>query len=460
MSEALFCDWGLKSGDFDQGSLFELPELTGYQQIFFDPLGFAAKNHLRQNLTELREAEYVSFNETELRNYLAKAKNAVEPLKEFLKAGGLWIIRANFPETHIQVRRRSAVTRGQFTESIISPFFWLEEFIGKHFFPAGIEHSMTFVDPGHPLAEQFEGVPIEGYRNLQSIGRGRADVLAHSTGMAKLPLLIRVSFPRQQGEIYFIPRFLIRDEHCRLVEAFSSILREREFGSFKPKWLGDFEKELEWVNPYTKELAEIDKETERLKRERSLAVANQAMARNLTGLLFRTGEELTRVVKEALRLLDFYHPEPPPTLKRANFDFVLKDKNVPRIVGLVASSPDGPIPLAEYDRLRQKIADCRLSEKPKVILVANAATDVHPEHRKKWFAEEILNENKTEEFCLLTTAQLFEIACYLLGRTDAEILARARSSLRKDLTECEDVFTINRRRYYGAVSGASRSAAR
>ena len=85
MYRALFCDWDSKTEGFEYAGLFELPDLSPYKLIFFDPLEFAVKNGLRKNRNELWIAEYSSVNEDELIEYLTQVRFAVEKIKDFIK---------------------------------------------------------------------------------------------------------------------------------------------------------------------------------------------------------------------------------------------------------------------------------------------------------------------------------------------------------------------------------------
>jgi len=449
VSDVLFCDWENGANDFDQTTLYDIGDPGDYKLIFFDPLNFAINNGLRQNGTDIWIKEYPAFFEADLLRYLGRIKPVISRLHAFIDAGGILVMRANFPNTHIQLRKRSVAGSNVFTQSVISPFFWLEEFFGRHSFEYSVDHSIKFVGDTNPLAKAFHGIPVESYQTQQRITKGDVTALAHTKRYTKSSIVTCVSFLPEAGQIYLIPRFLVKDENRRLVEAFTEIVECNRSRLFRPPWLDRVEEELITDAPEFMELRSMDRELEQLQRSRSQLAQKLDDMKVYTKLLHGSERELVEAVQSVWELLGFYLLEPPAIFRRAGFDFYLSEKNARHIVGLAVTAEDGPVPAEAYDRLKQKIENCGASETPKGILIANSWSGLPPGERPEWFAEEMLEKNKTDEFCLLSTYELFEMVRHVVRRTGSHGFDILRQSLRRDLIGCVDVFALDRRKYFG-----------
>ena len=138
-------------------------------------------------------------------------------------------------------------------------------------------------------------------------------------------------------------------------------------------------------------------------------------------------------------------------MAKAEFHMYLKDKFAPHIVAIIGCADKGPLSLLKYEELKNKIASCNLLDKPKAILIANVDFDKSPDERLLWFGDDIIEENKTEEFCLITTMHLFEVVCYLLSKNENPIIDTIKQSLRKDIVNCTGTYEINSKKYLAGV---------
>jgi len=447
----LFCDWDLKSDEFDQSSLFDGVDLCQYDILFFDPLNFALKNGFRENKSDIRIAEYIPHNENDFLYYLSRVKTAMDQVRNFIDKGGIWVIRCNFPNSHINVRKKSMAGSGQYTESVISVFFWLEEFLGKYSLQYTVEKSLQFASEANPFSYAFKNALADSIQTQNSISKGRIEVIGETSRPPHFPAITQVSYGPDQGQIYLIPKFLVPDELERLIEVFSAIFEEHSHGPYKPEWLKEFEEQLNFASPYSRALEHCDMEMKRLTHHRQEMLQKQKEVQAFTDLLYKAGIDLKRAVNKALDFLGFYFPDPPSSVTKARFDFYLRDRTVHNIVGLVVTTREAPVASGELTALQDKINQCTLGDAPKGILVANSMLNLPPEQRDTWFASDTAEASKPAEICLLSTFQLFRIVCYLLEKIDSSNLDNIKASLRKDILTCVGAFELNDRKYYGIM---------
>jgi len=451
MSAALFCDWDVSGGNPESTSLLELDNLTDCKILFFDPLHFAKNNDLRKNLSDLWVRENISFTDITFQQFLAKYKKAFDSIKQFISSGGIIIIRSNLPNSQITVRKKSSSSSGRYVESLISPFFWLEEYIGKFSFQYGKESKLRIHDERSPFYAEFNNIPIKSIQTLGIVSKGDTEVLADNGKQNRLPIISRIHFKEEKGEIYFIPRFLVENENEKLVKTFAAIIQDKEARSSLPEWIDHYKRELSLADPYAPEIDRISTEIKQLVKKRESLLSKQEKIHCYTELLYKTGPELIQIAKKTFNMAGFYFPDPPQAFEKAGFDFYLRDKSAPHIIGKVLSSENGAIPLSAYEELIEQIENCGFSEQPKVFLIANAAANRPPSERRYWFEKDIIKKNNKHEFCLITTLQLFDVACYLLGKDNSATANAVKESIRKDFLNCESIFEFNQKKYYARV---------
>ncbi len=454
MSNALFCHWGPGSGDFPAVDLSEVTDLHGFKYVFLDPLNFAVKNSLRRNTKEIWIKEFIPVVENDLRRYLGLVKPVIKQLHTFLAAGGTLVLRANFPNSIIQVRKKSIAGTSHFTDSVVEPFFWLNEFLGKYSVNYILERSIEYHNQAGPFARAFANVRINSWQSITNISHGTVTELAHASGHSGVPIITRVTFA-EGGEIVFIPRFLDRAEGRKLVGVLEELSSGRPVVVNRPGWADQYTDQLTVSDPNSRSIAQIDEEIARLTRARASHTKSLEQSQEFCGLLYRPPEELVPPVRRVMELLSFYFVEPPPKIARAKFGWYMRDKQVKHIVGQVAGTATGPLPAETCVEFIEKINACRMRERPKGILVANADYMMAPALREEWFAAEAIETAEAAGICLLTTAQLFEIVCLLLRRTESETSDSVKLALRQEILECKGTFVFNRRRYFNEIEAAT-----
>jgi len=454
MYRALFCDWDSKPENFEYTSLFELPDLSPYQLIFFDPLEFALKNGLRKNKNELWIAEYTSVDEDELIEYLTQVRYAVEKIKDFISAGGIWIVRSDLPNSFIRVRKESvaASINNKYTESVIAAFFWFNEFLGKYSFQYGFDSSLYFPNRKNHIYRVFKDVPVRWVQTQNHIPGEGTEVIADNGPYSHLPVISRLAVPWGAGQIYLIPKFLDKKENQKLLEAFSQIYKDSKYGPYSPYWAGRYEKTIAKVNPYTPLLEDLEREEKRLQKLKLEYHERFREYQEFTELLYATEEDFLLTLKQTFSLFGFHVTEASDDLKKNGIGLILRDYGHPKILVRICASADTPIMFDCYYETKEKIRKCFGENPPKTIMVANAYYKESPVKRKQWFDDTIMQENWHTKYCLLTTWKLFELTCFVLENSHAQNINLIKKQIRKDLLACDALFDPTPRKYLSVTT--------
>lgn len=452
MPQTFFIDWQSKDESIKTGTLFDLPDLENYDLLFFDPLQFALANNLRENDSELWIAEYASLNEEEFLSFLSKIRQAADNIRHFLDNGGIWILRSNVPNSHIKIHKKSKIGTKRYTESVVSTFFWLEEFLGSYSFQYGSNYALRFKGLRNHLFKVFGDTPIESLESPVISPNENIQVIAESARFPFQPIIYRINRQPRPGEIYTIPRFLVKDEEQKLITAFESILDESRNGHKQPVWLDTYEQKLLAVNPYNGELKQTEKDIAILEQQRLELYRKQDRISEYAGLLYAVDDELRQLVDRAFRLIGFDLPDQPDQVAKVGFDLYLRDNTSHPIAGLIASSGEKPIEYAIYKELDDKIESLVKGEKPTAILVANGPYKKPPAKRFVTFEKKIIEANWIKQICLISTVRLYEIVCLILENAFSPHIDHVKEMIRADIGSCTGLFETDPRKYLAAAT--------
>ncbi len=443
----MFINWPIADGLFESCDLLDGTDFSDREIVFFDPLGFATSHGLRSNDDNIAAARYIACTEEAFMRYLAGIKTASEHIRAVLSNRGVLVIRSQIPNSQFKIRKKSSVGAQTYTESVASPFFWLEEFLGKYSFNYCNLKTVKYLVRNHPLRKIFGRSAVHLLQTQNSIGEGKAQVIAGSGVAFKSPAITRVTFDTTPGQIYLIPRFEIEREHVCLFEAFERVLHGKALGLNSPKWLGHYEIQLEHLNPFRSELEKLDHEIEVLESRKLEVLEKMEATMRLIDLLVESGPELESAARTALDFLGFDCPEGDAGMTGEVFTVTARNDTVRRVVVRVASTGFGPVLPSELDLLRQAIESRDPRVKPKGILIGNASRLDPPTERDTWFDPECINEARSNDFCLMSTFELYTAVCHVLSSTDSGLVDDIKSSLRQDILDCDSQFALNRRKY-------------
>lgn len=454
MSRVLFCDWKNAPESANCTTLFELSDLTDIDIVFFDPLEFAVSAGLRQNQSEIYKAEYLPYSEDELRTFVAGIKLATEILRDFVTQGGMFVIRGNMPKSYIKVTKKSIVSAisNKYTESVVSIFYWLEEFLGRFGCQYGIDHSFSYIAPRSRIYKAFGQCPAESQCAVTLNSAEFQYIIAESPHEPYHPLIYAVSGKHGLGDTYIIPNFLIDDEAKRLADVFVDIHKHKSSGIDYPFWVDKFEQKLNKANPFNRKVFDIDKEVEYLKRKRAQVFDQSEDIRELLHLVYSHGEDLKYAVKKAFDIIGFQFPTVPESLKDVPFDLYMRNDSASNISVDVFASEKYAIDAEEFQRTIEHVDACNREDKPKIIIVANAVNTVEPNKRVQEFADEVVRQNQSRGYSLLSSVILFELACTVLDSLESPNLDELKESIQRDILESKGEYKADIRKYLAVTT--------
>ena len=218
-------------------------------------------------------------------------------------------------------------------------------------------------------------------QSLTSVERGKIEVIAATGATSKASAISRVTFEEFPGQIYFIPQFIISNEHRHLVNAFGRIQTGKEMELVLPDWLPHYEKILKEYSPFGQKLIKIERDIQTLAKQKTALENEQESFTQFVNLLIESGAPLTQLVSEALTHLGFTGTSPASSSEDRTFKLVMKDKSYQRAIVRVSDTQDGPVPVEELNALKESVESTKGRSKPKGILVSNASHNIPPERR-------------------------------------------------------------------------------
>ena len=431
----------------DTCDLFDRVDLSKYNVAFFDPLEFAVQNGLRTNTNDLSEMEYVSYPETNFFNFLAETKAASESIKKFLDNNGILVIRSQIPNSQLKVRKKSSIGTSKYTESVVSPFFWLNDFIGRYQFQYTNMNTIKFNARSNPLRKVFGGTLVVCNQTQNVIGDGNVEVIALTYPSPKYPAISRVTFKERPGQIYFIPKFRKNREWAHLIDAFERITFKKLFGVNKLTWLPSFELELEKLNPYQAELEEIELQVGNLQKRKAELLKKIEETTRLIDLLVEKEIELDLSVRTAFELLGFKTPNTLGVQQAESHELILHGDKIRRSILRVCSTENSSVRPEEIEVLMEAIEARDMKTVPKPIIVANSHRLKPPSERDNWFDSESHKLARKKDACLIPSFELYLAACYVLKNKESGMLDQIQKSLQRDILNCDCEFQLNRKKY-------------
>jgi hypothetical protein len=379
--------------------------------------------------------------------YLAGIKTASKHIRTMLNCGGILVIRSQIPNSQFTIRKKSSLGTRTYTESVVSPFFWLEEFLGKYDFNYCNLRTVKYLVRTHPLKKIFGQSSVNLLQTQNSIGERQVEIIAAAGLAFKSPAISRVAYDSGPGQIYLIPQFDIEQEYLHLMDAFERIAFGRACGLDSPKWLDDYEAELESLNPFRSELDRLDREISVLENRKQETLEKHEATTRLVDLLAESETELGLAARTAMESLGFDCSPSGIDGSDQTFEALFQDDKVRRAIVKTAATDSGPISTREIEELKQAIESKNLRVKPKGILVGNASRHEPPPDRGVWFDPECLDESKHNDFCLMPSYELYIGACHVLGRAGSDHVEDIKASLRQDILDCDSQFALNKRKY-------------
>lgn len=443
----IFINWPVDDDSVDTCDLFDRIDLSDFDVAFFDPLEFAVQNGLRSNTHDLSEMEYVSYPETNFFNFLTEIKTASESIKRLLDKNGILVVRSQIPNTQLKIRKKSSVGTGEYTESVVSPYFWLHDLIGRYQFQFTNMNTIKFNVRSNPLRKVFGDTSVICNQTQNVISEGKVEIIAQTYPSPKYPAISKVTFKDSPGQIYFIPKFRKGREWAHLIDAFERIAFNKLFGVNKLTWLSSFEIELEKLNPYQAELDEIEQQVGNLQKRKQELLKKIEETTRLIDLLVEKELELDLSVRTAFELLGFKSPTTLGSTTAESHEIIVHGDKIQRCVLRVQSTEKSPIRAGDVEALLEAVEARDLKSVPKAILVANSQRMLPPSERDAWFDLDAQKLARKYDICLMPSFELYLAACYLLKNKSNGMLDQIQKSLQRDILNCDSEFQLNRKKY-------------
>jgi len=443
----VFINWPVDDARASFCDLLDRTDFSHFKLAFFDPLMFALDHGFWTQGHDISDVSYVSFQEKEFMRYLADVKAASDTLRAFLRNDGVLIVRSNLPKSFIKVRKRSSTGTMKYTESVISTFFWFYDLLGALSLNYCQAKTLKYIQPKNPLREVLGNVAVQCVQTVNSVTGGKLEIVAGSGVSTRSAAIARITFDPQPGQAYLIPRFLIKEEYKLLIDAFEQIYQGRRSGSVRPHWLRYYESQLRDFSPYRPHMKEIELQLEALQKRQTSLQRKQDKFNGLADLLFENDTELETAVRVALEIIGFECKAVPGSRKAVSFDARPAGDRSTRLTVRAVGTESGPVTLGEIKKLSTAIAASTSAITAKGLLVSNALRTTRPDQREQWFDEDVIEEARRQDFCLMPSLVLFTMACYVMTRLNAENIEDLKNSLRRDIIRCDSLFVLSKKKY-------------
>ena len=443
-TNAVFIDWLPDDTPMHRTSLMDGKDFSDYRIAFFDPLIFAANAGLWSPDHVVTETLYFSLNESEFMQYLALIKAASRNFKRILERNGTIVLRARIPKSYIKVKKKSAASVKGFTESVVPTFFWLEDILGKYSFNSCNSKIIKFVRTGSPLAEIFRQAGADYSQTLEAIGKGEVETIAVGGPAAKSPVIARIKFEFEPGQVYLIPRFLIKDETNLLLKAFHRIVIEGESGLDAPKWLSYYQKQIAGYNIYRQQMDRLDLEIAAIRKQIAILGKQAEEIDLITALLFDCGSDFPKAVRLALALMGFQN-----IIESAKneFPFFSVRSGGAKANVILVTAANRSITERDVKDVNAAVAQHGETEPVKTIIIGNALCSTTPDKRETVFDASATQKARADYISLVPSTELYNAACVVLSRSDSDGIETIRNFLRDDILTCEGDYTLNKRKY-------------
>lgn len=445
--KVMFVNWSVDQGKYNHCDLLAGEDFSEYNILFLDPLEFAATHGLRDNCIDLSETEYFPFDEREFGRYLVGIKQASAGLMQLLNRGGLLVLRSQIPNSHIKVRKRTSTGSGTYTQSLLSAFFWLEEILGKYSFKSCHLNAVRYLVPNDPVSKVFGKAAVDCIQTQNVMDKGRREVIAAGGPYFKDPIVSRLTSVDWPGLVYVTPKFSVKEETALLIDAFSQVYDRHQLNPNRPKWIGQYESQLDDLSPYRAEIDLAEAQIDALKRQLAGLQHKHEDLRQLTNMLHRERDEMGSAVESALKKIGFVIHVLSCEHNSTVWVAAETENDGDRVIFSAASSDEGPITSSAVEKFKQ-VVDQQKSQTPtKGVLICNADRGRPPENRTDWIEAEGLDLARQADICLIPSAEFYAIVTYLMGKADSKNLDDLKTSIRREIIACDSQLELNRKKY-------------
>ncbi|MDH3891769.1 MAG: hypothetical protein OEV49_11855 [candidate division Zixibacteria bacterium] len=445
--KVMFVNWSVDQQTYNHTDLLAGDDFSDYNILFLDPLAFAEAHGLRNNSSDLSETEYFPYDEREFGQYLVGIKQASTGLLGLLNRGGVLVLRSQIPNSHIKVRKRTTAGGGTYTQSLLSAFFWLEEILGKYSFKSCHLRAVRYLAPNDPVSKLFGRGAVDCIQTQNVMDKGRREIIAVGGPYFKDPIVSRLTSVDWPGLVYVVPRFSSEGEAAHLVSAFTEVHKRHRLNPDRPKWISQYETQLNDLSPFRAGIDLAETQIETLKRQLAGLQHKHEDLRQLANMLHRERDQMASAIEIALSKLGFTTHVLSCEHDSSVWVAVETENDGHRVVFAAATSDQGPITSSDVDNFKQVVDQQNSRAATKGVLIGNADRGRPPEERTDWFEPECMDLARQADICLIPSAEFFAIVTYLMNKADADNLDDLKASIRREIIACDSQLELNRQKY-------------
>lgn len=192
-----------------------------------------------------------------------------------------------------------------------------------------------------------------------------------------------------------------------------------------PQWVTEYRALLPGLESLDEKADKLTDEIKRLGSELKQVHAKQQALEGHLRLLYEQGKyQLEPAVREVFDLIGFHFDE------YGDADIVL-DAPEGRALVEVEGKDDDAIKIDKHSQLLRYVTEYQkdTGASAKGILVGNAYRFRPVTERDSWFSDKVEKGAEAQDYCLLTTEELFKVVCALLANPSDELKAQIRSAI-------------------------------
>lgn len=194
-----------------------------------------------------------------------------------------------------------------------------------------------------------------------------------------------------------------------------------------PEWLGESQFQLDIEQKHIDDIDKLNQKIEKIKSQiekKQLELSKYSLPKKL---LYENGKPLEYAIIDALQTIGFKAENYDDG--KSEFDIVFESEEG-RFIGEAEGKDSSAINIHKYQQLERNISEDfardDISVHAKGILFGNPFRFTHPNERKEFFTQKVLDSAKRTGIALVNTHELFEIIKYLKNTNNLEYAKQVR----------------------------------
>jgi len=241
------------------------------------------------------------------------------------------------------------------------------------------------------------------------------------------------------GKFIFLPPVMQSTSNEKLAGIITSCIKNTTNApqlDSPPPWIASYG--LPGDNELSAKLEGISTKEKEIKKERDAIEKEVYRLDLLKSLLYGNGKYiLETAVGEAFRILGFNVLD--QDSYREEYDLLAKEGDL-QIIGEIEGSK-GPIDISKYRQLLDYVSNATLeSKKCKGLLIGNGFLGKDPSTRTEQFTEKAIIGCRTQNFCRITTLELFKAVKKVLSSPND---LKIKEKIKKAILNCNEKFNLS-----------------